>query len=349
MEINTDLPKILIVDDSQIQIKLIEKILEKIQATLIQALSGKEALSLAIHHDFAIILMDVQMPIMDGFETAEILMADEKTKHIPIIFITGNSKNETDVWKGFETGAVDYIFKPVEPAILRSKIRILLEIYKRGKVEENFTKLKQSHNELISVKTKLESMTIKLSQQTSALEIVNKELKEKSNLLEKQVEAFYNIVGRSNTGILIIDKTGVIKFVNSATEKLFRKESKNLIGQELGFPIEGDSNLELDIWRGDKSIGTGEMNSTLTEWEGVEAYLLFINDITHLKTIEKDLKQSSSELKERNQDLDAYNHTVAHDLRGHLEVMSGFANLLYYDAEQISKEKLKEYSNLINS
>ena len=147
----TDLPKILIVDDKPANIQSLERILEKLEAIFIPAISGKEALSLAIRHDFALILMDVQMPIMDGFETAELLMANEKTRHIPIIFITALSKEEKDVWKGYETGAVDYIFKPVEPAILKSKIRIFLEIYEKKEIENKYSKLKRSHDELKSV------------------------------------------------------------------------------------------------------------------------------------------------------------------------------------------------------
>jgi len=145
---NTELPKILMVDDKAANIQSLERILENLEVTFITALSGKEALSQAIRHDFALILMDVQMPIMDGFETAELLMANEKTKHIPIIFITALSKDEKDVWRGYETGAVDYIFKPVEPAILKSKIRIFLEIYQKKEIEKKYSKLKQSHDVL---------------------------------------------------------------------------------------------------------------------------------------------------------------------------------------------------------
>jgi len=166
----TDLPKILIVDDKPANIQSLERILEKLEAKIIPALSGKEALSLAIRHDFALILMDVQMPIMDGFETAELLMANEKTKHIPIIFITALSKEEKDVWKGYETGAVDYIFKPVEPAILKSKVRIFLEIYEKKEIEDKYSKLKRSHDELTNVfktQDEQEQKTLdQLSQQT---------------------------------------------------------------------------------------------------------------------------------------------------------------------------------------
>jgi len=147
---HTDLPKILIVDDQFANVQALERILENLKITIIQAFSGKEALSAAIRHDFALILMDVQMPIMDGFETAKILMSNNKTTNIPIIFITAYSREEKDIWKGYETGAVDYIFKPVEPAILKSKVRIFLEIYEKKEIEIKYTKLKQANDELIN-------------------------------------------------------------------------------------------------------------------------------------------------------------------------------------------------------
>lgn len=173
---------------------------------------------------------------------------------------------------------------------------------------------------------------------------IRKQVEEK---LRKSREDFFNIVGRSDTGILIANKDGIIEFMNAATEKLFKRKSKDLVGQVFGFPIESNNKIELDIFRGDQSIGTGEMSSTITEWNGKMAYLIFIRDITDLKNTENDLRQLTSKLKERNEDLDAYNHMVAHDLRGNLEVMAGFANLLYYDTEKISQNKLKEYSKYI--
>lgn len=82
-------------------------------------------------HSFAVILMDVQMPNMDGFETAEILRSIEKTKYTPIIFVTAISKEKKSIFKGYEIGAVDYLFKPIDPIILKSKVRIFKDLYKQ--------------------------------------------------------------------------------------------------------------------------------------------------------------------------------------------------------------------------
>lgn len=122
------LPKILIVDDSPENLLAMRKVLDKGQAKLYTALSGNEALSLIVNHDFALILLDVQMPGMDGFETAEIMRSSDYAATTPIIFVTAISKEQQHVFRGYDSGAVDYIFKPIEPKILQSKVAIFLEL-----------------------------------------------------------------------------------------------------------------------------------------------------------------------------------------------------------------------------
>lgn len=128
---------ILIVDDRPENLIALENILEAPGLNLIKAESGEETLRILLkQHDVALILLDVQMPGMDGFETASILRSAPNTKHIPIIFITAISKEEKHIFKGYESGAVDYMFKPVDPDILKSKTRIFLELDRRKKVLE---------------------------------------------------------------------------------------------------------------------------------------------------------------------------------------------------------------------
>jgi len=120
---------ILIVDDIKENHLVIESVLTDDSLNIIKASSGEEALELCMTHSFAVILMDVQMPGMDGFETAEILRSIEKTKYTPIIFVTAISKEKTSIFKGYEIGAVDYLFKPIDPIVLQSKVRIFKDLY----------------------------------------------------------------------------------------------------------------------------------------------------------------------------------------------------------------------------
>ncbi len=134
---NEKMQNILIVDDRPENLIALENILEAPGLNLIKAESGEETLRLLLkQHDVALILLDVQMPGMDGFETASILRSAPNTKHIPIIFVTAISKEEKHIFKGYEAGAVDYMFKPVDPDILKSKVRVFLELDRRKKVLE---------------------------------------------------------------------------------------------------------------------------------------------------------------------------------------------------------------------
>ena len=119
--------KILIVDDNQANLILMQSHLEGLDVDCYTVLSGHEAVNAAAENDFALILLDVQMPGMNGFETAAALRAEEKTHFVPIIFITAMDQ-KTYEFKGYESGAVDYISKPVDEEILRSKVKIFMEL-----------------------------------------------------------------------------------------------------------------------------------------------------------------------------------------------------------------------------
>src|SRR6201995_1173208 len=113
-------PKILLVDDREDNLMSIEAILGTDGYQFVKANSGRNALKILLTaFDFALILMDVKMPNLNGFETAELIYEREKLKHIPIIFITANNFGDENIFKGYRSGAVDYIYKPINPELLR--------------------------------------------------------------------------------------------------------------------------------------------------------------------------------------------------------------------------------------
>ena len=122
-------PNILIVDDRQENLLATEKVLKSLDAKIFTASSGNQALSLMLRHEFAVMLLDVQMPEMDGFEVAMLMQEQEMMKNIPIIFVTAISKEEKYATQAAEIGAVDYIFKPINSDILRSKVKVYLDLY----------------------------------------------------------------------------------------------------------------------------------------------------------------------------------------------------------------------------
>lgn len=129
----TDRIKILIVDDREDNLLSIETILENDNYEIVRATSGKAALKILLHqHDFTLILMDVQMPDMNGLETASLIYQRDKLKHIPIIFITAHNYNDEHVFEGYRIGAIDYIYKPINPELLRFKVGVFAEMYQKN-------------------------------------------------------------------------------------------------------------------------------------------------------------------------------------------------------------------------
>jgi CheY-like chemotaxis protein len=125
-------PKILLVDDREDNLLSMESILEKDGYRFEKATSGKQVLKILLTQmDFALILMDVNMPNLNGFETASLIYERERLRHIPIIFITANQFGDENIFEGYKTGAVDYIYKPVKPDLLRAKVSVFVELYKK--------------------------------------------------------------------------------------------------------------------------------------------------------------------------------------------------------------------------
>ncbi len=148
---------ILIVDDRPQNLLVLEKTLEETGAELVKATSGEKALAATLERDFALAILDVQMPGMDGYELAELLRGDPGTRHLPIIFLTAASVEEEQIFKGYESGAVDYIVKPFNPAILVSKVNVFLEMHAQ-KVELN-----RRREQLAAVNKELEAFAYSVS------------------------------------------------------------------------------------------------------------------------------------------------------------------------------------------
>ena len=125
-------PSVLVVDDRPENLLAMEATLKPLKVRLVKARSGEEALLHLLRQTFAVILLDVQMPRLDGLQTAELIKQREQTRHIPIIFITALSRETAYVFKGYAHGAVDYLLKPVDPEILRAKVRVFCDLFVRG-------------------------------------------------------------------------------------------------------------------------------------------------------------------------------------------------------------------------
>ena len=125
--------RILLVDDRPENLLALEAILSSLDQSLVRATSGEEALKALLAEDFAVILLDVQMPGMDGFETASHIKRRERTRDIPIIFLTAINREPQHAFRGYSAGAVDYLAKPFDPWVLRAKVSVFVELYLKNR------------------------------------------------------------------------------------------------------------------------------------------------------------------------------------------------------------------------
>ena len=197
---------ILLVDDRPENLLALEAILESLGQRLVRAQSGEDALRRLLEREFAVILLDVQMPGMNGFETAQMIKSRERTKFVPIIFLTAISKDEEYVFKGYSVGAVDYMFKPFQPEILRSKVNVFVELYlQRRRLAEQEQRLHESERQEL-------------------------ELRHVHELLESQAR-FREIVSTAMDAIVAFDADGNISLVNGAAERMFGTTAADVIGK----------------------------------------------------------------------------------------------------------------------
>jgi len=157
-------PKILIVDDKPENLVALEVVLRDMEIELIKATSGNQALKETLHHDFALALLDIQMPEMDGYELAGILREEEKTAHLPFIFISAVYTDNLNVFKGYEKGAFSFITKPFQPEILINKVKFFIEKHQQEVSLHKLNKdLEQKNQDLINLNKELEAFSYSVS------------------------------------------------------------------------------------------------------------------------------------------------------------------------------------------
>ncbi|MDQ0246096.1 PAS domain S-box-containing protein [Bacillus fengqiuensis] len=275
---------ILMVDDRPENLLALEAVLMSPDYHLVSANSGEEALKCVLKEDFAVILLDVQMPGMNGFETAKLIKAREKSKNIPIIFITAISQDMEHVLHGYSVGAIDYIFKPFHPDTLKRKI-------------EQFVKIHQNHEQL---------MTKSERERTLELEKMNRKLN-RTTLNLRKTEALNKVISETLMDTIItFDAEGYILSVNPAVERMFGYIPHDLLDRHVTTllpAVEEDGTItskgnvmETLALRKDNSSFPADIQIGEATIENHQIFVCSIRDVTERKQMEKVQKQQFNHL-----------------------------------------------------
>ncbi len=307
--------EILLVDDRAENLLALEAILEPLGQKLVRAFSGDEALRLLLTHDFAVILLDVQMPGIDGFETARLIKSRERTRYIPIIFLTAISKDEEYVFEGYSVGAVDYMTKPFKPDILRSKVNVFVDLY-------------QKQRQLASQQ--------ELLRQSEKREL---ELRHVREIYESEAR-FSEIVGSAMDAIIVFDADGKVTLFNASAERMFRTPAAEATNAHVDrfFPeplrqstldrichsasTTSDANagdgsgdnthvLSLNGLRSNGEEFPIEATASCLDVRGVRTYTLIVRDISERRRAEEALRQQAESLAQAMSSMRALNEELA--------------------------------------
>ncbi|WP_227935635.1 ATP-binding response regulator [Alkalihalobacillus deserti] len=344
-----DKVNILIVDDRPENLIALEAVLDSKEYHLIAAKSGEEALKYVLQYEFAVILLDVQMPGLNGFETAELIKQREQSSHIPIIFVTALSKANEHVSAGYLTGAVDYIFKPFNPIILRSKVEAFVQIHKKQiEIKHKNLYLKDQSERLKEKQNNLESI---IQAKTTELLEKNEELKVSEERFKKIFRHSPNLMAiRSlkNKQYIVVNKswtqfTGYdSKEAKGSPLDLLQIKSSNqtaLVQDALAYDLRaGIYNVEMTYVTKSKEVRNGLISTETANINGEACIISTITDVTERVQLEKEISR-----------LDRLNLVgemaagFAHEIRNPMTTVHGFLQL----AKNLKEPQPEEYIDLM--
>ncbi len=317
--------KILLVDDTPENLVSLEAALGGLGEELVLAHSGKEALRHLLDDDFAAILLDVRMPEMDGFETAELIRSRPRSRQTPILFLTGY-RNEEHLFRGYDLGAVDFLFKPIVPEVLRSKVAVFVDL-SRGNA--------------------------KLQEQADAL-------RRQADVLRKAEQRFRSLLEAAPDAMVMCREDGEIVMVNSQTEILFNCPRERLISRNIRAVVPGwgyrvrpgwqddfgvprppvvQRGIELHAYPEGREPFQAEFSFSPLQTEDGVVVTCSIRDITERKKTEERIRELNTNLEERvverteallrsNEELQQFAYVASHDLQEPLRTVSIYAQLL---------------------
>lgn len=313
---------ILIVDDKESNIIALENLLAAPQRIIRTAQSGEQALRILLNETIDLIILDVQMPGMDGFEVAQLLKARKNTKDIPIIFASAEKTEHQSMMKGYMEGAVDYLSKPLNPDVAKAKVAVLLQ-------------LQLQKTELLEKNAALEKFALLINNSEDIIGIIDQE----SLTIEAVNPAFTAILGYREEEILN----------KSLLSILGDKENKQIVEgarqqERASFETRvKDKNRKIKWleWKVVSRFGKWFVNARdITSQKKADEQILELNE-----TLQKNVEQLSV----LNKELESFSYSVSHDLRAPLRIMQGYATMLIEDYhDRLDEEGMKYLNNVSN-
>jgi PAS domain S-box-containing protein len=341
---------ILLVDDRQDKLLALEAILGSLGQNLVIARSGKEALRHLLRDEFAVILLDVAMPVMDGFETASMIRQRAQTEHTPIIFITSINNTDNHVAQGYSLGAVDYMLTPVIPEVLKAKVAVFAELYRKTEMvreqADYLRELEEIHHrrQLTEAVDRLETETRRNRFFSLAVDMLA--IAGFDGCFKQLNPTWQKVLGFPEEEL---KRRPFIDFVHPEDRPGTMREFNRLI---LGSTTEQFSNRCRCLDGTFRWIGW-----TAAPFPAEQLIYIFARDITSQKQAEAEIQELNIQLKNRvsdlvevNKELEAFNYSISHDLRGPLRSMQGFASALLEDCHDQIGETGRQYAErIVNS
>jgi len=340
---------ILLVDDRPDKLLAVEAILSGLGQNIVKARSGKEALRHLLHADFAVILLDVSMPCMDGFETAALIRKRPSSEHTPIIFVTSINSSENHIAQGYSLGAVDYMLTPIMPDVLRSKVAVFVELHKKTELlKQQAEELRRVEDfkhqrELADVEDRLETETRRNRFFTLSIDL----------LAIASFDDFFiqlNPVWESTLGFTAdeLRSKSMLEFVHPEDRTATAEQLIQLkMGSAPGY-FENRYRCKDGSFRW--------LGWTAAPFASEQLVYIFARDVTSRKASETEIKNLNLELERRirdltemNKELEAFGYSISHDLRAPLRSIRSFAQFIREDHEATSNAESKDYLRRIES